>query len=149
MKSMCHHQTRTGIPKHFPKKSNQAPCTIFYIEKIKTFPIVTTFDTNNLQPGELIHVDFFFYDVTSICGFTSMITVVYENTIILWLFHTALKQSHVFIIHCVPKTLKNEQHICKHVRVGEDGFLEKSVYVANFLVDEFKISMETTGGYAS
>ena len=35
------------------------------------------------------------------------------------------------------------------MRVDEDGALEKSTYVTNILVDEFNISMENTGGYAS
>ena len=45
-----------------------------------TFPKGTTVETSNLQPGELIHVYFYFYNASSICGFNSMITVVCENT---------------------------------------------------------------------
>ena len=51
VKSMCHHQTLTGLPKHFPKKLNQSPLTIFYTSKMKNFPKGTTVDTTNLQPG--------------------------------------------------------------------------------------------------
>ena len=32
MKEMCHHQTLTGIPKHFPKNINEAPCTVHFRE---------------------------------------------------------------------------------------------------------------------
>ena len=35
-----------------------------YTENIKTFPKGTKFDTTNLQPGELIHMDSAFYNVT-------------------------------------------------------------------------------------
>ena len=123
MKAMCLHQTLTGLPKHFPKKLNKAPCTIFYTAKMQTFPKATTVDTNNLQPGELIHVEFSFYDVTSVCGLTTMITVVCTNTIRLWIFTTVSKRYPVPIILFVLTTLKNEQHPCKRVRVDEDGAL--------------------------
>ena len=49
----------------------------------KTFPKVTTVDTNNLQPGELINVYFSFYNVTLIRGFNSIITAVCEKTVII------------------------------------------------------------------
>ena len=56
MKAMLRHQTLDGLPKHCPNKINKAPCTICYISKIKTFPEVTTFDTSNLQTGEIVHI---------------------------------------------------------------------------------------------
>ena len=56
-----------------------------------TLPKGTTVDTNNLQLGELIHVDFAFYYVTYIRMFTSMITVVFSNTILILVFTTAYK----------------------------------------------------------
>ena len=37
-------------------------------------------DTSNLQLGELVHMDFAFYNVTYIHGFTSILTVVCEKT---------------------------------------------------------------------
>ena len=49
-----------------------------------TFPKGITIDTTNLQPGEIIHVDFSFYNVTSAKCFTSIITVVCAKTIMLW-----------------------------------------------------------------
>ena len=58
---------------------------------------------NNLQPGELIHMDFDFYIVTYICGFTSIITVFCAKTRMLWIFPTVYKQAHVRIICLVLK----------------------------------------------
>ena len=88
---MCCNKTLDGIQKHFPTKINKAPCTICYTEKNTTFPKGTTVDTSNLKPGELIHMEFSLYNVTSICGFTSMITVVCAKTIMLWVFPTVYK----------------------------------------------------------
>ena len=39
-----------------------------------TFSKVTTVDTTNLQPGDLIHMEVAFFNVNFIHGFTSMIT---------------------------------------------------------------------------
>ena len=79
-----------------------------------TFTKVTTVDTTKLQPGELIHVDLVFYNLTSICGFSSMITVVCSNTRMLWVFPTASKWAPVRIIRFILKTLKinNTHKIC-------------------------------------
>ena len=53
---------------------------------MKTFPKGTTFDTNNLKPVEVTHMYFAFYNVTYTKGSTSVLTVVCENTRMLWLF---------------------------------------------------------------
>ena len=75
---------------------------------MKTLPKLTTVDTNNLQPGELIHTDFAFYNVTSICGFTSMITFVCTKTIMIWVLPTASKQPPFHIIHFIIKKSKEQ-----------------------------------------
>ena len=49
---------------------------------------------------------------------------------------------HIYII-------KNKQHPFKRIRVDGDIALENSTDVTNLLVDDFKISMETTGGDVS
>ena len=67
----------------------------------------------------------------------------------LWVFPTSSKQSPFRIIRFILKTLNNEQHPCKRVRVDEYGALEISTDFTNLLVEESKISMEITGGNAS
>ena len=81
MQGMCHNQTIDGQLKHFPKKINKVPSTILDAEKTENINKGTTVDTINLQPGELIHTDLEFYNITSIRGFTSILTVVSENNI--------------------------------------------------------------------
>ena len=93
-------------------------------------------------------MEFAFFNVNSIRVFTSMLIIVCTKTIILWLFPTESKQSHVRIIRLILTTFNNEQHPCKRVRVDEYGSLENSIDVTNLLVDELKISMETNGGDA-
>ena len=117
---------------------------MLYIKYDNT-PKGTTFDTTNLQPGELIHVYFTFYNVTYIRGFTSMLTIFCERTRMIWVLPTVSKLSPVCIIRFILTTLNNEQHSWKRVRIYEDGALENSTDVTNLFVYEFNISMETTG----
>ena len=65
---MCHNQTFTGLQKNYHKKTNKAKFTLFFTANIFFFRD-TTVDTTNLQKGELFHMDFEFYNVTSIQGF--------------------------------------------------------------------------------
>ena len=90
-----------------------------------TFPKGTTIEKTHLQPGELIHTDFEFYNVNSIRGFTSMLNVVCEKTRTIWLFTTAPQISPVHIIRVILTELKNEQHQCKPMRVDKYVSLEK------------------------
>ena len=109
----------------------------------------TTVDTTNLQPGELIHMEYSFYNYTSIRGFTSVLTAVCEKTRMIWVFPTASKTAPLYIINFILKKLNNEQHPCKFVRVNKDVALEKSTDVTSLMVDDFIISMENTGGNTS
>ena len=101
------------LPKYYrhiktlPKKLNQAPYTIYYTENMKSFLKVKTVDTDKLQPGEFIHVDFPFYNVTYVFRFTSMITIVCEKNRMLGVFPTASKWDTVHIIRFILTTLKN------------------------------------------
>ena len=84
----------------------------------------TTFYTSNIQPGELVHMDFEFYNFTSIRGFISMLTLVWAKTSMLWVFSTEFKIAPVRIIYFILTTMTNEQQPCKIVRVDEDSALK-------------------------
>ena len=60
--------------------------------------------------GEIIHMDFAFYNVTPIRGLSFIITAVCSNTIMLWVFTDATKQSTLCIIRFILTTFKTEQH---------------------------------------
>ena len=106
-------------------------------------------DKTKLKPGELIHMYFALYNETSIRGFTSMLTVVCENNIMMWIFLTESKLSSALIIYFILTIVNNEEHPCKCVRVDEYDTLEKSTDVTNLIVDDLNIFMYTTGGDAS
>ena len=71
---------------------------LYAIQKKYNPPKCATAGTNNLQPVELLHLDFTFYNVTTIRGFTSMITDVREIKTMLWIFPTTSKQAPVIVI---------------------------------------------------
>ena len=110
MKEMCRHQTLYDLSKHYPKKIHRASCTICYKEKMTTINKGTTVDTSKLQPGDFFHMDFAFYNITSIRIFASMLKVVCAKTIMIWVFPTEPKRSPVSIILLILTTLMNEQH---------------------------------------
>ena len=93
----------------------------------------TTVDTSNLQTGELIPLEFAFYNVTSIRGFTSILNVYCINNRMLWVFPTASQKYPVYIILFILTIVKNEQHPHKRVRVDEYGSLENSTYIKKLL----------------
>ena len=101
---------------------------------MKTINKDTTVDTSNIQPGGLVHMEFAFYNVTSIHGFTSMLIVVSSKTIMLWVFPTVSKRAFALIIRFIITTLINEQHPCKRVRVDKDIELKNSTDVTNLIV---------------
>ena len=74
-----------------------------------------------------------------------MLNVVCEKTRIIWVFITESKQPPVRILRFTLTTSKNDQHPCKCVKIDKDSELENSTNLTNLLVDEFNISMETTG----
>ena len=117
--------------------------------KITTINKGTTFYTSNFQPGKLIHTDFSFYNVTSIYGFTSILTLVCAKTRMLWVSPNASKISPVRIILLILTTLKHGQHPCKGIIVDKDAALENSIDVTKLFIEGLKLSMETTSGDAS
>ena len=79
MKATCFHKTLNSLPKHFPREKLKHHSQ-YAIQKIwKLPPKITTVDTNNRQPGELIHVYFSLYNVNSIRDFNSMPPVLCEK----------------------------------------------------------------------
>ena len=105
-------------------------------------------DATNLHQGELLHMEFSFYNVTYIRGFNSKIPVLCHNTINLLILSCASKQAPIRIIRFFLTTFKSKQLPCKYIIVDKYGALEKPTDVTDLLFDDFNISLETTFGYA-
>ena len=66
-----------------------------------------TVEKTKLQPGELIHMQFAFYNVTYIRGSISVITIVYSKNILLWVFPIESKPFPVCIMRFIQTTFNN------------------------------------------
>ena len=80
--------------------------SMFYI-KSDDFTKDATVDTTNLTPEELLHMNFTFYNVTFIVGFTSILDAVCERITIICILPTVPKQASVRIIIFILATLNN------------------------------------------
>ena len=99
-----------------PNKINTTPCTLYYTEKMTIYPKVATVDTTNLQLGDIFHLEFSFYNITTIFKFNSILTVVCDKTIMLWILPTTSNQSPVIFIRFI---LKNWRINYFHANVWE------------------------------
>lgn len=98
--NMCTKSTLQDLPKH-PKECTQTlyNCTICYRTKFNHPEKGHTHPTDNLEKGELLQVDFEFYDIPSICGFISVFTIIDANTRKLWCFRGPDKKPPVTKIY--------------------------------------------------
>ena len=152
MKETCHHQTLTGIPKRTPKKTNTTPCTICYTSKTTDSPKGETVETTYIHPGKILHMELACYNVTTIYGFTSIITVVCAKARLLWILPTASNKAPIRTIRFILTALNNEQRPWKRMRVDEDRSQENQhmlltlllmslSYPCKLLVDIHHVSM--------
>jgi hypothetical protein len=98
--------------------------------------------------GQLLHLDFSFWNITSIRGFSSLLSIIDGKDRMLWNFPTASKSAPISILEYFFNMLEKEDVVIKCVRVDEDGALAKSSEFTTFLTN-CNITMETTGGHAS
>jgi hypothetical protein len=88
---MCLEQTMIGLPpRPFPKRPCQ--CPICALATLTCPPRGKFFDTSLLCRGQLLHLDFSFWDKVSLRGFTSVLSIIDAKTRMLWVFCTATKR---------------------------------------------------------
>jgi hypothetical protein len=72
---MCKEQTLIGLPRFSPP-IYAYNCPVYSLEKIPQFKKGKTVTTDRLKPGELLHMDFAFWNIVSRRGFTAVLTIV-------------------------------------------------------------------------
>jgi len=90
---MCRQETLSGLPKQ-PFPPHHAECPICLMSKFAHPPKGKTLSTDHLTPGELLHIDYSFWDLPSIRGFTSMLLIIDAKTRMLWLFCSRTKREN-------------------------------------------------------
>jgi hypothetical protein len=144
---MCRHSTLLGLP-HKPFPPCQHQCPICLMSKFSHPPKGPTTSTSHLSPGQLLHIDFGFRDITSHRGFSSMLLIIDAKTCMLWIFCTANKRAPIKILSYFFSIMKKENKNITTIRVDEDGALARSYEFTELLL-QHSITLETTGGYAS
>jgi hypothetical protein len=144
---MCRNQSLLGLPKQ-PFPSQSCPCIICKTAKFTHPPKAKTTSYVLTRRGQLLHIDFSFWSIPSIRGFTSLLSIIDGKDRMLWTFPTANKRPPLAILDFFFTVLEKHNIPVCNVRVDEDGALANSSEFTDFLVQK-KIAMETTGGYAS
>jgi hypothetical protein len=98
--------------------------------------------------GHLLQIDFSFWNVTSVHGFSSLLSVIDGKDHMLWVFPTASKYLPVDLLNFIFTMLEREGVTILCICVDEDGALLNSTKFTTFLTNR-TFTMETTGGYAS
>ena len=91
---MCKEKTMDGLPVKLNSKDqkHKDDCLICVQATLDNIPYGITLNTDNLQLGLLIHMDFYFMNETSIRKFTSVLIAVDAKARKLWQFTTQNKR---------------------------------------------------------
>ena len=102
----------------------------------------------NLRPGQLLMIDFAFFNIPSIRGYKSYLSITCQATGYTFTYSTHRKRAPVDIIKWHILALQRQGFIVNAVRFDEGGELARSFEVNKLLIS-LNVIMETTGGYAS
>jgi hypothetical protein len=146
--AMCKKQTIIGLPK-VPPPRYQYSCPICALGKMTQVPKGKIVDTGSLSQGELLHIDFAFWYISSRRGFTSMLVIIDAKTRKLWVFCTAIKKPPLHILRWLFSSLLREKRNLSRTLVDKDGLLIGSSALCRYIRDREGLILKHTGGYAS
>ena len=109
-------------------------CIQCYEAKLKTVNKGETLDTSKLEKGELLHIDFKFFEKTSIRGFTTILTIFDAKTRKLWVFPRLDKSPQIEKLKMFFKKLELLQYKVMRIRVDEGGELSRSTYFCSMIL---------------
>ena len=149
--TMCKQQTLIGLPKVKPKRHHEAcHCTICILTKGKNRNKGKTIDTSDLEPGNMLHIDITFFDITSFRGFNSSLNIIDAKSRKLWGFLSSAKRTPLRIIKYFLHAIQKEGKTVIEIRIDEEGAITRSAEFTSMMIDEFPgIKINTTGGCAS
>ena len=147
----CRSKKIPGLPALFPSKFQNFKelCPICAQGKMKLTIKGGTVDTSTLQPGQMFHIDFVFFDKISIRGFSAVLIIVDARTRKLWVFCTPSKRPPIDIMRFFLRQIQKDGKQVQFIRSDEGGEVIKSEDFCQMLLKEFQITAQTTGGYSS
>ena len=134
-----------GIPTNPPYLEEPFPISI--LTKATKIPIYPTIDVSNNPPWFMLHMDFFFFNVESIHGFTSTFVNTHSYTSYSFGFTSRSKNLPLGILKCIVTTLSNQDKKVSLIQFDEDGALEiSSEFMKTY--HNINIIVQTIGGYS-
>ena len=148
---MCTQQLMTGLPKKFPSKAriHKQICWICPRGDLNNDPHGVTINTDHLRPGQLIHMDFYFINATSIRHFTAILLILDGKTRKLWQFPTQQKRPPLDIVNFFLLQLKRMERKVQPIRTDCGGELAGSSEFCALIKNKFAVGLERTGTYSS
>lgn len=123
-------------------------CSICNKSKLQRLPRGKLTDVSLLPPFQRIHVDFQFFGIVSLRGYSAALTVVCTSTSYIFTYPTKSKSTPLQLIRWLITTFRSCGHNPTFVRVDEDSALAECSHFCALLV-ELGCILETTGGYNS
>ena len=127
LEKMCKVETIKDLPKRCSKRynHNKKICLICIRGSTTSLPKGVTTNTNNLRPGELIHIDFYFLNETSIRGFTCVLLAVCAKSRRLWTFCTQSKHPPLDTVRFFLRQLQMQDRPVLNIRTDQGGELAR------------------------
>ena len=151
IEQMCKEKTMEGLPDRYKPKLQKYKerCPICAQATLDNVPWGITLNTDNLQLGQLIHMDFYFMNITSIRKFTSVLMAIDAKARKLWKFPTQSKRPPLDIIDFFLTQMKRNGRPVQFIRTDLGGELAKSSEVCSLLVNKHQCGIQTTAEYSS
>ena len=103
-------------------------------------------DKSNLRPFERLHMDYEFFGVESIRGFSAGLNITCAATSYTMCFPTPSRSPPVILVKYIVSVLRNMGYKVIFIRVDEDGALAQSTEFCRMIQHDIKCLLETTGG---
>jgi hypothetical protein len=104
---MCCRQSLLGLPKQ-PFPPRKCPCIICITTKTVHPPRTKITSVTLTKRGQLLHIDFSFWNIVSIRGFTSLLLVIDGKDRMIWNFPTASKRCPLQILDYLFAMLQHD-----------------------------------------
>ena len=137
----------TGFPCKLAPLPGRCPiCDAAGLTKLRRGPPV---DTTQLPVGSRFHIDFTFFNKTSLRGFTSVLVIVEATERYLWFFPCRHKSAPLDLCLFFFSSLRRQGLPVINLRSDEDGALVGNTEFCSMMYKSLGIAMQSTGGYSS
>jgi hypothetical protein len=140
--------TGPGLPCKLARLPGRCPiCDAAGLTKIPRGSVLK--DTTALPLGVLFHMDFCFFNIVSIRGFTAALIIVERTSRYIWFFPTRSKHAPIDLCYYFFNQMQRLGYPCIRARTDEDGALINNTEFCAMMYKYLGMTMESTGGYES